>query len=71
MGKPDEGEVGNYAALSYCWGGEQSVKSTRTTAQDYTDRIRFSKFPKILQGAMIATSKMDLRYIWIDCICII
>ena len=67
MGKPDEGEVGNYAALSYCWGGEQPVKSQNHRTR-LPDGMRFSKFPKILQDAMIATGKMDMRYIWIDCI---
>lgn len=67
----EEGKTGDYAALSYCWGGEQPVKSTRATAQDYTDGIRFSKFPKTLQDAMLSVNRLGLRYIWIDCICII
>jgi hypothetical protein len=67
----EEGETGNFAALSYCWGGEPPIRSTVATAQDFTDGIRFSKFPKTLQDAMTVASKLNIRFIWIDCICII
>ncbi|KAF2793742.1 HET-domain-containing protein [Melanomma pulvis-pyrius CBS 109.77] len=67
----EEGETGKYAALSYCWGGHQPLRSTQVTAQDFTDGIMFSRLPKTLQDAMITTLKLGLRYIWIDCLCII
>ncbi|KAF2500607.1 HET-domain-containing protein [Lophium mytilinum] len=67
----EENEVGQYAALSYCWGGEPPIKSTSSTVQDFTDGIRFSWFPQTLQDAMVVANKLGIRYIWIDCICII
>ncbi|KAF2177851.1 HET-domain-containing protein, partial [Zopfia rhizophila CBS 207.26] len=67
----EEGESGRYAALSYCWGGLQPISSTQHTAQDFTDGILFSKFPQTLQDAMITTFKLGIRYLWIDCLCII
>lgn len=67
----EDGETGQFAALSYCWGGPQTLATTQTTAQDFTDGMLFSKFPKTLQDAIITTFKLNLRYLWIDCICII
>jgi hypothetical protein len=68
---PEDGETAQYSALSYCWGGPQPVRTTSLTAQDFTDGIMFSRLPKTLQDAMIATFKLGLRYIWIDCLCIL
>lgn len=67
----EEGEEGKYASLSYCWGGLQPLTTTRATAQDFTDGIVFSKLPKTLQDAMIVTSQLGLRYIWVDALCIL
>jgi hypothetical protein len=67
----EEGEKGEYAVLSYCWGGPQTVSSTTETAQDFTDGILLSRLPQTLQDAIITTSELGLRYIWVDCLCII
>ncbi|KAF2197480.1 HET-domain-containing protein [Delitschia confertaspora ATCC 74209] len=68
---PAEGESGKYAALSYCWGGQQPLQTTHNTAQDFTDGIIFAQLPKTIQDAIVTTFKLGLRYIWIDCLCII
>jgi hypothetical protein len=58
-------------ALSYCWGGQQPVTMTSSTAQDITDGILVSVLPKTLQDAIVVTHKLGLRYLWVDALCII
>lgn len=68
---PEEGEKGRYVALTYCWGGEQPLVTTRKTAQNFTDGIPTSRLPQTLLDAVNLTHKLGLRYLWIDCLCII
>jgi hypothetical protein len=65
-------EMGGYAALSYCW-GESSVllKTTRSNLDAFRHHIPWSKLPRTLQDAITIVRKIGLRFIWIDCICII
>lgn len=67
----DEGESGHYACLTYCWGGPQPLSTRQANAQDLTDGFLVSKLPTTLQDAITTTFKLGLRYIWIDCLCII
>jgi hypothetical protein len=59
------------SALSYCWGGPQPVITTCRNAQDNTDGILFSSLPKTIQDAIFVTSELGIRYLWVDCLCII
>jgi hypothetical protein len=67
----EEGEEGHYISLSYCWGGPQPVMATQSTAQDITNGLAFYKLPNTLQDAMIVAYKVGIRYLWVDCLCII
>lgn len=60
----------SYAALSYCWGGDQPVKTTSDTIEAYSNDIPVHDLPRTLLDAVIATRKLGLSYLWIDCICI-
>jgi hypothetical protein len=60
-----------YVALSYCWGGDQVIKSMKHTIKDWTVSLPFEILPKTLQDAIIVTSKLDIRYLWVDALCII
>lgn len=61
----------SWCCLSYCWGGDQPVKTTTATIESHTKGIIFTDLPQTLQDALIVTAKMGMKYIWIDCICII
>jgi hypothetical protein len=67
----EEGESGEYVALSYCWGGSQTLLTTTATAQDFTDGIPTSRIPKTILDAITLTHKLGLRYLWVDALCII
>jgi hypothetical protein len=60
----------SYAALSYCWGGDQPIKTTNATLEAYTNDIPAYNLPQTLLDAVIATRKLGLSYLWIDCLCI-
>ncbi len=69
ISRPDE--VGEYMALSYCWGGGQQVVTTRANIHDMKKRITLSSLPLTLQDAVRVTRKMGHRYLWIDALCIV
>jgi len=60
-----------YCCLSYCWGGDQPVKTTLSSLQARVLGIIFSELPQTLQDAILVTLRLGLRFIWIDCLCII
>jgi hypothetical protein len=64
-------EYGIYAALSHCWGTEQPCTTTSSTLEARKTRISWSKIPKTFRDAITFTVKLDIRYIWIDSLCII
>ncbi|KAF4625089.1 hypothetical protein G7Y89_g13080 [Cudoniella acicularis] len=65
------GEWGQYAVLSYCWGGPQPLTLTLETFPDKVQGISMDSLPRSLQDAVSITRKLGLRYIWIDALCII
>jgi hypothetical protein len=61
-----------YAALSYCWGGDQRIKLTVAAVAEFTTSgIPCSDLPKTIQDAITTTRKLGLQYVWIDALCII
>jgi Heterokaryon incompatibility protein (HET) len=41
------------------------------THQAWLDDIPFSRLPKTLQDGIVTVWKLELRYLWIDCLCIL
>jgi hypothetical protein len=60
-----------YAALSYCWGGDQPIKAATKTITNLMQSIEFTALPATLRDAVVATDALGLRYLWIDALCII
>ena len=69
ISRPDE--AGEYLALSYCWGGEQSVVTTQNNLNSMTQRVTLSSLPRTLQDAIRVTRNMGQRYLWVDALCIV
>lgn len=63
-----------YATLSYCWGSaEESKSQLRLTAE--TQRILYHSIPSalmtpVLRDAITVCRLLELRYLWIDSLCI-
>lgn len=65
-------EVGaRYVALSYCWGGEQLIRTTRETLSTHRTIINFQDLPQTIKDAVIVTEKLGIYYLWIDALCIV
>ncbi|EXJ66237.1 uncharacterized protein A1O5_10389 [Cladophialophora psammophila CBS 110553] len=66
-------EVGSvpFAALSYCWGGEQPMKCDSSNVVLYVTAIPFEKQPQTIKDAARVCQGMGFQYLWIDALCII
>lgn len=66
------GEVGKYAALSYCWGCP-TVPGALVGAdiQASKRKIQLGPLPQTIRDAVFVTQNLGLTYIWIDAYCIV
>ncbi|KAK3356684.1 heterokaryon incompatibility protein-domain-containing protein [Lasiosphaeria hispida] len=60
-----------YATLSHSWGGYLPIKLTTSTLATFTSNIPWTALPKTFQDAITVTRLLNIRYIWIDSLCII
>lgn len=64
-------EVGEYVALSYCWGGQQTVVTTQDNLDSMAQRITLSSLPRTLEDAVRVSRNIGQRYLWADALCIV
>ena len=69
--EPNERQTDRYTTLSYCWGGENNLRLTNATYNDFMTSIPFRDLPAAFQDAVIFTRHLGIRYLWIDAICIV
>ena len=62
---------GHYAALSHCWGTAQDFTTTSKTLEARKQGIVVDHLPQTFQDAIVLTRSFDIRYLWIDSLCII
>ena len=62
---------GRYAALSYCWGAPQPMRTTKANLATYTDAIPYHALPQTIKDAVITTRGLGLDYLWVDALCIV
>lgn len=65
------GSLSEYAALSYCWGGDQAVKLKDSVVDSWMKDIPYEQFPQTIKDAIQVTMALGLQYLWIDALCII
>ena len=61
-----EGRIGEYLALSHCWGLNPIIRTEKATLASMKTDIPWSALSKTFQDAIIFTWKMGFKYIWID-----
>jgi hypothetical protein len=66
-----KGASGRYACLSYCWGDAIQVLTYKDTLSRHSEKIVYENLPRTVQDAIIVTRRLKLRYIWVDCLCIV
>jgi hypothetical protein len=57
--------------LSHCWGDFPVVRLTNTSLASMMEGLPTSELPETFKDAMFITSKLGVRYLWIDSLCII
>ena len=65
------GELGQYIALSHCWGTAQHFTTEKKTLAERLSGMSWAVLPKTFRDAIFLTRKLGIRFIWIDSLCII
>ncbi|MCJ1252534.1 hypothetical protein MMC24_000340 [Lignoscripta atroalba] len=66
-----QGASGKWVALSHCWGKHQPLKLESKFIAAFTNGISLEIMPPMFQDAVFITKRLSLRYLWIDCLCIV
>jgi hypothetical protein len=66
-----EGQTGKYVALSYCWGGQNSLVATKATIEQMSRGIALASMPAMFRDAVIVAHRLGFSYLWIDSLCIL
>ncbi|ORY09011.1 heterokaryon incompatibility protein-domain-containing protein, partial [Clohesyomyces aquaticus] len=63
----------HYIALSHCWGPptKRPLCTSKATFPQHLAGIHISSLPKTFRDAVAITRLLNLRYLWIDSLCII
>ncbi|OQU97804.1 hypothetical protein CLAIMM_03689 [Cladophialophora immunda] len=61
----------DYITLSYCWGAGSAVTTTKANLRDMRTMINWDTLPVLFQNAVTITRRLNVRYLWIDGLCII
>tara|TARA_R110002003_G_scaffold1720_1_gene23471 strand:+ start:715 stop:1557 length:843 start_codon:yes stop_codon:yes gene_type:complete len=68
--KEMDGEPALYAALSHCWGDNVIIMMTTADYLSRKEHISWADLPQTFKDAIDFSQKLDLKYIWIDSLCI-
>lgn len=60
-----------YLALSHCWGGQSSIRTTQENLDQLKKSVPWSDLPRTFQDCVTTARELGVWYIWIDSICII
>jgi len=71
-----KGMSGRYIALSYCWGQPSSsnppnITTTPTNLTQMSQGIAEASLPSTVRDAIFVARSLEVRYIWIDALCIL
>ena len=62
---------GPYLTLSHCWGQSEVVKLTTANKDSMHNGIPVPGLPLLYQDAVTVCRRLEIRYLWIDSLCII
>jgi hypothetical protein len=60
-----------YATLSHRWGRQPIITTTLATLATREKGVPMASLPRTFRDAAIITRKMNVKYLWIDSLCII
>ncbi|KAF3006924.1 hypothetical protein E8E13_011266 [Curvularia kusanoi] len=59
-----------YAALSHCWGGQQIITLNALSEASLRGGFTIQALPQTFQDAVVVCRRNNVRYLWIDSLCI-
>jgi hypothetical protein len=65
-----DGEKAKWCCLSYCWGGDQLIKTIKATRTHFMHSIPWGLLPKTIQDAISTARVLEIPYLWVDSLCI-
>lgn len=60
----------DYVALSYCWGGPQTMLTTKTQ-KGWETALPWEELSQTIKDAVYVCAKLGSRYLWVDALCIL
>jgi hypothetical protein len=69
--EPLPGDDERYITLSYCWGGPQQFCLTKATYKAKLDGFHLTDLPPSLRDAVKIAQALEVKYLWVDSICIV
>jgi len=60
-----------YMCLSYCWGGADFIRTTTASIQSHLSGIPLERLPAVFRDFIQVARTFQVRYVWIDSLCII
>ncbi|KAF3802584.1 hypothetical protein GCG54_00014291 [Colletotrichum gloeosporioides] len=66
-------EIGNYVALSHCWGPEHlhPPETNLSNLRQRQEGIELSTLPSTFRDAVLVTRSLGIQYLWIDSLCMV
>jgi hypothetical protein len=69
--RDSSGERGRYIALSHCWGRSQPFTTMKETLEARRNGFSTQDVPATFRDAIMVARLLNIRYLWIDSLCII
>ena len=63
--------AGDYMTLSHCWGAAQFITLRKDNLAELRQGIQLTKLPKTFQDAVAVARWFQIRYLWVDSLCIL
>lgn len=60
-----------YAALSYCWGGSQSLVLSYVSQEVWLRGVPATMLPQTIKDAVTVAHSLGIGYLWVDALCIL
>jgi hypothetical protein len=60
-----------WAALTYVWGGDQEFQTTLSSLPTMKEKFHVRRLPQTIQDALTVCNGLNLKFLWVDCLCII
>lgn len=68
-----QGELGKYAALSYCWGTEpqKHLRTLSSNLDKMKTSISWEELPLVFKDSLMVLDNLGVDMVWIDSLCIV